>query len=97
MPGFARADCEELGGNFPDTPVRWKGKADLSALRGQPIVLHFTGRGAKLYARGGYQVDSTNSDQDDFIKNKFTIRVERRVVEGTTYPEFFVAAAIGSS
>jgi hypothetical protein len=50
IPGFTRADCEEIGGNFVDTPVRWKGKADVSALRGRPVVLHFTARGAKLYA-----------------------------------------------
>ncbi|MCC2668324.1 MAG: hypothetical protein K0Q72_795 [Armatimonadetes bacterium] len=50
IPGFTRADCEEIGGNFVDTLVRWKGKSDLSALRGQPVTLHFTARGAKLYA-----------------------------------------------
>jgi hypothetical protein len=55
IPGFTRADCEEIGGNFVDTPVRWKGKSDLSALRGRPITLHITARGAKLYA---FQFDS---------------------------------------
>lgn len=50
IPGFALADCEEIGGNFLDTPVRWKGKADLSALRGRPVVLHVSARRAKLFA-----------------------------------------------
>lgn len=50
IPGFTRAACEEVGGNFLDTTVRWKGKTDLTALRGKPIRLHFTARGAKLYA-----------------------------------------------
>lgn len=50
FPGFARGDCEEIGGNFLETPVRWKGKADLSSLRGRPVVLHIAARGAKLYA-----------------------------------------------
>lgn len=50
IPGFTRADCEEVGGNFVDTLVRWKGKSDLSALRGQPVTLHITARGTKLYA-----------------------------------------------
>lgn len=50
IPGFTRADCEEIGGNFVDTPVRWKGKSDVSALRGRPVVLYFNARGAKLYA-----------------------------------------------
>ncbi|WP_422931454.1 hypothetical protein [Singulisphaera sp. PoT] len=50
IPGFTRADCEEIGGNFLDVPVRWKGKSDLTALRGRPISLHITARSAKLYA-----------------------------------------------
>lgn len=50
IPGFARGDCEEIGGNFLDETVRWRGKADLSALRGTPVTLHITGRRAKLYA-----------------------------------------------
>ncbi len=48
--GFTLADCEEIGGNFLKTPVRWKGKADLTALREQSIVLHISARRAKLYA-----------------------------------------------
>jgi hypothetical protein len=50
IPGFTRADCEELGGNFLDATVRWKGTSELNVLRGKPIRLHFTARGAKLYA-----------------------------------------------
>ena len=50
IPGFGRDDCEEIGGNFVDTPVRWKGKSDLSALRGRPISLQISARAAKLYA-----------------------------------------------
>jgi hypothetical protein len=50
IPGFTLADCEEIGGNFLDATVRWKGKSDLSALRGSPILLHIAARGAKLYA-----------------------------------------------
>lgn len=50
LPGFTRADCEEVGGNFLDATVRWKGKSDLTALRGKPIRLHMTARGTKLYA-----------------------------------------------
>jgi hypothetical protein len=48
--GFTRGECEEIGGNFLDTPVHWGGKADLSALRERPLVLHISARGTKLYA-----------------------------------------------
>jgi hypothetical protein len=50
IPGFTRADCEEIGGNFLDTPVRWKGRSDLSSLRDRPIRLHLSARRTKLYA-----------------------------------------------
>jgi hypothetical protein len=50
IPGFTREECEEIGGNFLDTPVRWRGNGDLSSLRGRPIVLHIAARGTKLYA-----------------------------------------------
>ena len=48
IPGFTLGDCEEIGGNFLDTPVRWRGNADLSALRGRPIVLQISARGEAL-------------------------------------------------
>ncbi|MCW3053885.1 MAG: hypothetical protein JWN14_3055 [Chthonomonadales bacterium] len=50
IPGFTYAESEEIGGNFLDTTARWKGKSDLTALRGKPIRLHLKARGAKLYA-----------------------------------------------
>ncbi len=86
------------GGPFTATGNPWGLRVVVtpSAVPGEPLVGDF-GRGAKIYSRGGYQVDSTNTDQDDFIKNKFTVRAERRLVEGTTYPEFFVVAQTGTS
>jgi hypothetical protein len=50
LPGFAAADCEEVGGNFTDAAVRWRGRADLSALAGRPVVMHVAANAAKLYA-----------------------------------------------
>ena len=50
LPGYSLADCEEIGGNFIDTMVRWKGNSDLSALRGVPVRVYFEARAAKLYA-----------------------------------------------
>ena len=48
--GFTLADCEEVGGNFIDQAVYWKGKADVSALAGKPVRIHFKMKRAKLYA-----------------------------------------------
>lgn len=50
IPGFAVEDCEEIGGNFVDQAVYWKGKADVSALAGRPLRIHFKLKRAKLYA-----------------------------------------------
>lgn len=50
LPGFALSDCEEIGGNFIDQQVYWKGSADVSSLAGKPIRIHFKLKRAKLYA-----------------------------------------------
>jgi len=48
--GFSMADCEEIGGNFIDQRVYWKGKSDLSLLAGVPVRLRINLKRAKLYA-----------------------------------------------
>jgi hypothetical protein len=50
IPGFSLADCEEIGGNFIDQRVYWKGKSDVSALAGKPVRLSFHLKRAKLFA-----------------------------------------------
>lgn len=50
IPGFTLADCEEIGGNFIDQCVYWKGKADVSVLAGKPVCVHIRMKRAKLYA-----------------------------------------------
>ncbi|AMV36204.1 hypothetical protein [Planctomyces sp. SH-PL62] len=50
IPGFALADCEEIGGDFVDQRVYWKGSPDVSTLAGRPVRIHFQLRRAKLYA-----------------------------------------------
>lgn len=55
-----------------------------------PLIGDFSG--ARLYRNGGVNVATTNSDQDDFIKNLMTIRVETRLVANKQYPEAFKTA-----
>jgi hypothetical protein len=50
LPGFLLADCEEIGGNFIDQRVYWKGNPDVSSLAGRPVRIHFKLTRAKLYA-----------------------------------------------
>ena len=50
IPGFTMADCEEIGGNFIDQRVYWKGSTDVSSLAGKTVRLRFNLKRAKLYA-----------------------------------------------
>ncbi len=50
IPGFALADCEEIGGNFIDQRVYWNGSPDVSSLAGRPVRMRFALKRAKLYA-----------------------------------------------
>ncbi len=54
LPGYGFEECQmDIEPTAIYTPVRWKDKADLSELRGQPIKLHFKFKGAALY---GYRI-----------------------------------------
>lgn len=48
--GFSMQDCEEIGGNFVDQRVYWKGNSDVAGLAGKPVRLRFNLKRAKLYA-----------------------------------------------
>ena len=50
IPGFSLEDCEELGGNFIDQAVNWKGSSDVSSLIGKPIKMYIKLTRGKLYA-----------------------------------------------
>jgi hypothetical protein len=50
IPGFTLADCEEIGGNFIDQLVYWKGNGNVGSLAGRPIRIHIKLKRAKLYA-----------------------------------------------
>lgn len=50
IPGFTLADCEEIGGNFIDQTIHWKGNPDVSSLAGRPVRIRFQMKRAKLYS-----------------------------------------------
>lgn len=50
IPGYSLADCEEIGGNFIDQTVYWKGNPDVSALAGKPVRIFFKMIRTKLYS-----------------------------------------------
>jgi len=50
IPGFTLADSEEIGGNFIDQRVCWKGSFDVGSLAGRPIRIYLKLKRAKVYA-----------------------------------------------
>ena len=50
IPGYGLSACEEIGGNFIDQAVYWKGNSDVSALAGKPITVYIKLIRAKLFA-----------------------------------------------
>jgi len=49
VPGFTLDDCDRIVGDSLAQPVKWKGSADLSRLRGRRIYLRFMMKKAGLY------------------------------------------------
>jgi HK97 family phage major capsid protein len=85
------------GGPFSATTSPWglRPVVTQAATEGTPLVGDFT-RGAKVFRRGGMAVSSTNSDQDDFVKNLLTVRAEIRCVIGVIDDEAFAEATVSS-
>jgi hypothetical protein len=50
IPGYSLGDCDEIGGNYLEKTVSWKGKTDLASLRGRAIRLRVMMRACKLFA-----------------------------------------------
>jgi hypothetical protein len=50
IPGYTLDDCEEIGGNFIDQCVYWKGRSDVSSLAGRPVRVYIRLTRGKLYA-----------------------------------------------
>jgi len=48
--GFRMADCDEIGGNFIERTVAWKGKPDVAPLAGRTVRLRVALRAGKLFA-----------------------------------------------
>lgn len=50
LPGYTLAECPPLYGDGIELPMAWKSGADVKALAGKPVTLHFELKDADLYA-----------------------------------------------
>jgi hypothetical protein len=57
MEGFSFADCVPITGDHAWATLRWKGRADLSELRGKKVQIHFRLTKAKVF---GYRTLPVN-------------------------------------
>jgi hypothetical protein len=65
LPGFAFADCVPFRGDGRWVPLRWKGKADLSELKGKRFQLHFRLTKAKVF---GYRIVDPEGKADESVQ-----------------------------
>ena len=65
-----------------------------AAVPAKTVVVGAWRQGAKAYRKGGIRVESTNSNVDDFINDKITVRVRERVALAARYPAAFVKVTL---
>lgn len=61
----------------------------LSIAKGKAIVGAFK-LGGSIIRKGGVNVETSNSNEDDFINNRITVRIEERIALAVRYPAAFV-------
>jgi HK97 family phage major capsid protein len=74
---FDDGDRSEIGTVFFDRLFSLA-VCESSGIADTQILVGAFGGGSQLFRRSGVSVTVTDSDQDDFIKNLFTVRIEQR-------------------
>jgi HK97 family phage major capsid protein len=67
------------------------------AIAAGTVLVGAFGAGAQLFRKGGIRVDSTNSDQDDFVNNRITLRAEERVLMAVYFAAAFAKLTLGTA
>ncbi|QDH85049.1 major capsid protein [Gordonia phage Dardanus] len=82
-------------GGVLEKPPLWGLRTVVSPVAevGKPIVANW-GQAMTLYRKGGVRVESTISDQDDFIKNRVKTRVEERIGLAVRQPKAVVQVTL---
>lgn len=89
---------EYAQGGIVQQPPVWGLKTVITpAITAGTVLVGAFAQAATLYRKGGVQVEATNTDQDDFVKNKVTIRAEERVALAVRQPTAFVKLTLGAA
>ena len=83
------------GGYTATEPSIWGLKVvpSLSITKGTAIVGAFK-LGGSIIRKGGVNVETSNSNEDDFINNRITVRIEERIALAVRYPAAFVKVTL---
>lgn len=89
--GLYRAGGPFSGGN----PGLWGVRTVVTpAIAAGTVLVGAFGTAAQLFRKGGIQVDSTNSNEDDFTHNRVAIRAEERILLAVYRPAAFVKVTL---
>lgn len=77
-------------GGIPSVPSLWGLRTVVTSSISAKTVLVGSGQAAQVFRKGGIRVEMTNTDQDDFITNRVTLRAEERLLLAVYQPSAFV-------
>lgn len=86
-----------VGGVLEEPPLWGKTTVVTPAIAAGTVLVGAFRTAATVYTKGGTRVEATNSDQDDFINNRVTIRAERRKALAVRRPAGLVKVTLGAA
>lgn len=85
-------------GGIQENPPLWGLRTVVTpAIAAGTVLVGAFQQAATLYRKGGVRVESTNSNEDDFVNNKVTIRAEERVALAVRRPAGLVKVTLGTA
>ena len=84
-------------GGIIEQPPLWGLRTVVTSAIAAGTVLVGAFQTAKVFRKGGIRVESTNSNVDDFINDKITVRVKERLGLQVKYPGAFVKITLGQT
>lgn len=85
-------------GQMSDTPPIW-GMSNIIQTTSIPAGTALVGAGrvgATVYRKGGIRVEAANTNEDDFVRNVFTVLAEERLMLAVRQPSAFVKVALSA-